>query len=64
VAHLLENHLPSAAGIDFFVIPTLTFRLLCGFVVLAHERRRILHVAVTEHPTGEWTKAAARSIPL
>ena len=52
----LTNHLSQAAGIDFFLIPTLTFRLLYGFVVLSHDRRRILHLAVTEHPTGEWTK--------
>jgi len=52
----LANHLPQAAGIDFFVIPTLTFTLLYGFVVLGHGRRRILHLAVTEHPTGEWTR--------
>ena len=52
----LKNHLPEAAGIDFFVIPTLTFRLLYGLVVLDQGRRRILHFGVTEHPTGEWVK--------
>ena len=52
----LANHLGQAAGIDFFLIPTLTFRLLFGFVVLSHDRRRIVHFGVTEHPSGEWTR--------
>ena len=39
---------------DFFVVPTITFRLLYVLVILAHERRRIVHVAVTEHPTAPW----------
>jgi hypothetical protein len=44
----LENHLGSTVAIDFFAVPTLTCRIL--FVVLAHDRRRILHVNVTQHP--------------
>jgi putative transposase len=40
---------------DFFVVPTATCRLLFVLVILAHERRRIVHVAVTEHPTAVWT---------
>ncbi len=56
----LENHLAEAASIDFFVIPTLSFRLLFGFVVLSHARRRLLHVAVTAHPTAEWTRQQLR----
>jgi transposase InsO family protein len=56
----LENHLGEAASIDFFVIPTLSFRLLFGFVVLSHARRRLLHVAVTGHPTAEWTRQQLR----
>jgi putative transposase len=39
---------------DFFVVPTVTLRLLFVLVVLAHDRRRIVHVAVTAHPTAEW----------
>src|SRR6516225_10693238 len=39
---------------DFFVVPTVFFRVLFVFVVLSHDRRRIAHVAVTEHPTSEW----------
>src|SRR5262249_28382661 len=39
----------------FFVVPTLTFRLLFVFVVLRHDRRELLHVNVTDHPTAVWT---------
>ncbi len=44
---------PPAAPI--FVVPTLTFKLLYCFVVLSHDRRRIIHINVTRHPTDEWT---------
>src|SRR6267378_8343495 len=47
---------PLRPGIDFFTIPSATFRVLYGFVVLDHGRRRIRHVNVTEHPTAEWTR--------
>jgi transposase InsO family protein len=40
---------------DFFVVPTATFRLLFVFLVLSHERRRVVHFTVTGHPTAEWT---------
>jgi putative transposase len=45
---------------DFFVVPTATGRLLFVLVLLAHERRRLLHVAVTEHPTAAWTSQQLR----
>lgn len=45
---------------DFFVIPTVSFGLLYGFVILEHGRRRIRHVAVTTHPTAEWTAQQLR----
>ena len=51
----LRNHLRATAACDFFVIPTATFRLLFCFVILSHDRRRILHFNVTAHPTAEWT---------
>jgi len=57
----LRNHMSCAAGIDFFTIPTVTFRVLYGFVVLGHGRRRILHLDVTEHPTAEWTRIQLRA---
>jgi transposase InsO family protein len=43
-----------AAGIDFLVVPTVTFNLLYVFVVLDHARRRIVHVNVTEQPCARW----------
>jgi transposase InsO family protein len=50
----LENHMKSMVSIDFFTVPTIRFQILYVFLVLAHERRRILHFAVTAHPTAEW----------
>jgi putative transposase len=41
-------------------VPTLTCRILFVFVVLAHDRRRILHVNVTRHPTSAWTRQQLR----
>jgi len=40
---------------DFFTVPTATFRVLFVFVVLAHNRRRVIHFKVTGHPTAAWT---------
>jgi transposase InsO family protein len=51
----LKNHLGSTVACDFFVVPTATFRLLFCFLVLAHDRRRIVHFNVTLHPSAEWT---------
>jgi len=51
----LANHLRVSATCDFFTVPTLTFRMLYVFVVLSHDRRRIVHVNVTRHPTAAWT---------
>jgi transposase InsO family protein len=51
----LKNHMQVTAACDFFVVPTVTFRNLFVFVVLSHDRRLIRHVAVTTHPTAEWT---------
>jgi len=45
---------------DLFVMPTVTFRLLYVLVILAHERRRIVHVAVTAHSTAAWTAQQLR----
>ena len=42
-------------ALDFFVVPTATFRVLFVLVVLAHERRRVVHCNVTEQPTVQWT---------
>ena len=51
----LTNHAATLASIDFFTVPTLTGRVLFVLVVLMHQRRRIVHVNVTEHPTAPWT---------
>jgi len=51
----LTNHLSALVSIDFFTVPTLTGRVLFVLVLLAHQRRRVVHVTVTEHPTVEWT---------
>jgi len=50
----LRNHRDVIVAMDFFTVPTLTFRVLYCFFVLEHGRRRILHFNVTEHPSGPW----------
>jgi transposase InsO family protein len=50
----LANHADCLASVDFFVVPTVTFRLLYGFLVLRHDRRRVVHFNVTSHPTVDW----------
>jgi putative transposase len=57
---LLTKHLAQTTAIDFFTVPTASFRVLFVFVVLAHERRRVVHFGVTEHPTQEWTMQQVR----
>ena len=51
----LTNHAGEIAAIDFFIVPTLTFRLLYVFVVMRHERREVAHVNVTQFPSAAWT---------
>jgi transposase InsO family protein len=50
----LLDHADGIASIDLFVVPTISFRLLYGLLVLRHDRRRILWLGVTAHPTAEW----------
>jgi putative transposase len=57
----LANHVDQITAADFFVVPTVTYRLLFVLVILAHERRRIVHVAVTDHPTSAWTAQQLRN---
>ena len=57
----LTNHAGQVMATDFFVVPTVTFRLLFVLIVLAHDRRRIVHVAVTGHPTAAWTAQQLRN---
>src|SRR5499433_2705612 len=51
----LSNHAGEIIGIDFFTVPTATFRKLYCFIILLHERRQVLHFNITEHPTAAWT---------
>ena len=51
----LKNHLADLVSVDFFVVPTATFRVLYVFVVLLHHRRRVVHFNVTDSPTAAWT---------
>jgi transposase InsO family protein len=51
----LRNHLGEIIAVDFFTVPTIRLRVLFVFLVIEHERRRVLHFGVTEHPTAEWT---------
>src|SRR5215471_8387013 len=50
----LRNHMDGIASIDLFVVPTIAFQQLFAFLVLGHERRRLLWFAVTRNPTAEW----------
>ena len=56
----LENHVKNMVSVDFFTVPTIRFEILYVFLVLAHDRRRILHFGVTAHPTAEWTAQQLR----
>ncbi|MEO5376126.1 MAG: IS3 family transposase [Alphaproteobacteria bacterium] len=65
----LDNHVDCLASMDFLVVriarlrrdvPTAAFRLLYVFVLLSHERRRIVHFSVTEHPTSAWVTQQIR----
>src|SRR5947208_14126010 len=51
----LKNHAKDLIALDFFTVPTATFRVLFVLVVLNHDRRRLVHFNVTEHPTAGWT---------
>jgi hypothetical protein len=56
----LTTQVSQLASIDFFTVPTATFRVLFVFVVLSHDRRRVVHVNVTAHPTAVWTAQQLR----
>jgi hypothetical protein len=57
----LANHASQIMAADLFVVPTISFRLLFVLIILAHDRRRIVHVGVTEHPTAAWTAQQLRN---
>jgi len=50
----LHNHADGIASIDLFVVPTISFRLIYGLLILQHDRRQVLWLGVTAHPTAEW----------
>lgn len=50
----LQNHIGEIIAVDFFTVPTVALRVLFVFVVLEHQRRKVLRFGVTEHPTAEW----------
>ena len=56
----LDNHVRDIVAIDFFVVPTATFRVLYVFLVMSHDRRRILHFNVTASPSARWTTQQVR----
>ncbi|MDQ3686436.1 MAG: integrase core domain-containing protein, partial [Acidobacteriota bacterium] len=56
----LDNHIKELVSIDFFTVPTATFRVLFVLIVLSHDRRRVVHFNVTEGPTAEWTAQQIR----
>ena len=61
----VRNHRDAMAAMDFFTVPTVTFQLLYCFFIISHERRQILHVNVTRHPTSTWTAQQLReAFPL
>lgn len=51
----LNNHAAALVSMDFFTVPTLTGRILFVLVLLRHQRRRVVHLAITDHPTAAWT---------
>jgi hypothetical protein len=50
----LRNHVGQLVPIDFFTVATIRLRVMYVFIVLAHDRRRVVHFNVTEHPTAVW----------
>jgi transposase InsO family protein len=50
----LRNHVAAIGAMDFFVVPTINFQPLFVLVILRHERRRLISLSVTDHPTAEW----------
>jgi len=51
----LKNHVQDLVAVDFFVVPTVTHKVLFVLLILAHKRRHVVHFNITEHPTAQWT---------
>ena len=58
----LQNHREAIVALDFFTVPTATFRLLYCLFVIEHGRRRVLHFNVTAHPTADWVLQQLREV--
>src|SRR6202521_1876639 len=56
----LDNHVHNLVSVDFFTVPTIRFQVLYVFLVLAHDRRRVVYFNVTAHPTAGWTAQQLR----
>ncbi len=56
----MDNHVGDIVAIDFFVVPTAMFRVLYVFLVMSHDRRRILHFSATTSPSARWTAQQVR----
>ena len=57
----LKNHIACMGAMDFFVVPTATFRVLYVLIILAHHRRRVVHFNITDSPTAVWTAQQIRN---
>ena len=51
----LHNHAGNIVAMDFFVVPTVTFRLLYVLIIMKHERRDVVHFNITDSPSAAWT---------
>jgi len=56
----LRTHLSQCTSMDFFTVPTATFRVLFVLLILSHDRRRVMPLNVTAHPTAAWTRQQIR----
>ena len=59
-AAFLSNHREAIGAMDLFTVPTVTFGVLYGFFVIAHDHRSILHFNATRHPTSAWVEQQLR----
>jgi hypothetical protein len=50
----VRNHADGIAAMELFLVPTISFRLLYGLMILRHDRRRIVWIGATAHPTADW----------
>ena len=50
----IRNHMADLVAVDFLVVPMIRFKMLFVFVVLSHDRRKVIHFNVTENPTAQW----------